>query len=300
MGFEKLNLTQSTPHERWAFGVTYTYKKEAPGQIWTAAGIIEGQKLEVRQLRETELHHLAKELATVSPLVATGLNCPFSLPLEFIEYIAEHTTDKSGSIQSWQEIVESIVFMPLENLLALATDFKKEPKRFTDTAAKIILASPLHRLKPPLLPTTYQTMRFLASLDPKNYYVLPFQDPLPTGCAVLEIYPAGILAHLGLSGDNYKSNEKKDHDRMQSIRHKLLQQLLNLKSANTRFKDLPQLVLNKKIEHLAVDSGEALDAVISCYGTALSVYEPQLFADPLESNNLDVLLEGWAYEPSKL
>lgn len=299
MGFEQLNLNQRLPAQRSIAGISCSISKDAPSEAWLAFGIIEGTHLEIRQINKVGLHALTKELAALDSLAAIGLDCPFSVPVDFIAFLAESLTGKT--IQSWQEIAEQIVFLPFEKFQELAIAFKKESKRFTDNHAQVTGASPLHRGNPPTLHLTHQTMRFLATLDPQKFYVLPFQDPLSNGAAVLEVSPRSTLKCLGLPDSGYKSREKKDHDKMQSIRHKMLQALLNLKSQNgMRFKDCPTLILNKKLEHLVIEFDQAMDALIASFSTALFIYQSDVFSDPLSSDNLDVLLEGWIYEPSKL
>jgi predicted nuclease with RNAse H fold len=146
---------------------------------------------------------------------------------------------------------------------------------------------------------TYHGIRMLASLNPSRFYVLPFQEEIAKGTAVIEIYPRAMLKCLSLPDTGYKSREKKDRDKMQSARHKILQGLLNVQS-NERYKQCPKLIINQKLEHQCVDSDHALDAVLAAYATALWLNEPGHCADPFAADDENVLLEGWIYEAVKL
>jgi hypothetical protein len=239
------------------------------------------------------MHALGKELSAQTDLFAAGLDCPFSLPAEFTCFLSKEL--EQPEFQSWQSLAEQIVFMPFEKFQELAKAFKKEPKRVTDKASCAQALSPLHRGNPSMLQMTYYGIRMLASLDPARFYVLPFQEPMEKGAGVIEVYPRATLKCLGLPDSGYKSKEKKDHDKMQSARHKILHGLLGLQS-NEKFKACPRLILNSKLEHQCVDSDHALDALLACYATALWLDNPGHCADPFESDDNNVLLEGWIYE----
>ncbi|MFN8550672.1 MAG: hypothetical protein U0103_04210 [Candidatus Obscuribacterales bacterium] len=51
-------------------------------------------------------------------------------------------------------------------------------------------------------------IRLLATLDPKRCAVLPFQDRVKNGTAILEVYPRQTLTSLGLPDSGYKSKDK--------------------------------------------------------------------------------------------
>ena len=297
MGLEKLNLLRNVDGERKVAGADCGGAGEIPNATWLAVSTLSGNKIQVESIQKTGMHALSRELNGIADLVAVGLDCPFSLPCEFMAYLAGEL--ELPAFQTWQSLAEQIVFLPLEKLQELAKAFKKEAKRVTDRLSCAQALSPLHRANPSMLQMTYQGMRLLASLDPKRFFVLPFQDCLEKGVAVIEVYPRATLKCLGLSDSGYKSVLKKDHDMMQSARHKILQGLLAL-TDQQKYKRCPGLILNSKIERQCVESDHALDALLACYATALWLDNPACCADPFASNDDDVLLEGWIYEAVKL
>lgn len=298
MGFDKLNLTRGASSERKVAGADCSGSKEVPNETWLALGTLTGSnRLEISQIQKVGMHALGKELATVTDLNAVGLDCPFSVPVEFLQSLA-HTLNVP-EFQTWQEVAEKIVFMSFEEFQDLVKGFKREPKRMTDKRSCAAAISPLHRGNPSMIQMTYHCMRVLAMLDPKKFYVLPFQNEIEKGTAVVEVYPRATLKCLGLPETGYKSKDKKERDKMQSARHKILHGLQALQS-QPAYKNCPVLVLGSKAEHQVVDSDHALDALLACYATALWLDNPKLFPDPYDSGQAEIFLEGWIYEPSAL
>ncbi len=296
MGFEKLNLTRSVPSERIIAGADCSGSKETPNETWLAVGTLTGAGLEISQISKVGMHALPGELAKLN-LHSVGLDFPFSLPREFLDYLAEKA--ERAAFQEWQEVVEHLIFLPLDAFQDFVLRFKKEPKRYTDKSTLAQGLSPLHRGNPSMVQMTWHGMRMLASLSPEKFSILPFSDPAAGHCNVLEVYPRTTLKCMGLPDTGYKSREKKDKEKMQSTRHKLLQGLLSLKD-RTAVPGVPKLFLPQKFEHFVVDSDHALDALIACYATAMYVFEPSFFLDPFSCESIDVLIEGWIYEPCKL
>jgi hypothetical protein len=274
-------------------GVDFSGATKVPNDTWLAHGRLSGWQFEIVEIRKVGSHALGAELARMH-FSAAGIDCPFSLPAEFLDHLAATATRKD--FQSWQEAAEHLVFTSFEDFLAAATAFKKEPKRLTDKAVKAPAVSPLHRGNPSMVQMTYQGMRLLAQLDPEKFYVLPFQQSHPDRCAVIEVYPRDFLRFLGLPETNYKSKTKKEEEEAQKVRRQILGGLIELKERRQiSLKDFIRLAMKKEIEHQIVNSDHALDAVIAAYVTALFVAAPQHFADPFEAGDLNVLLEGWIY-----
>ncbi len=145
---------------------------------------------------------------------------------------------------------------------------------------------------------TFQGIRLLATLDPKKFYVMPFQDEIPFGCAVMETYPRETLFSLGLPDIGYKS---KDTTKSLETRKQILKGLVTIRDSKRKGIELcPRISINKNLEKIALESDHALDAVIACYATAIWKAAPQLNKDPLSTDDLNVLLEGWIYCPSLL
>ena len=275
-------------------GADFSGAKAEPNETWLTVAKVGALGVEVLDTRKVGSHALAKALVENASLKAVGIDCPFSLPLEFIQYLAAKRP--RADYQSWQEMAQDLAFMSFDEFLQIAKEFKKEPKRFTDKNCVAPAQSPLHRSNPSMIQMTLQCIRLLAMLDPSRFFVLPLQDQIPLGCAVLEIYPRATLNALALTETGYKSQEKSEQERVQSTRGNMLKGLLTLREKKgISYHDYPRLTVPKRFEKTYIESDHALDSLIACYTTAGYLTAPQLFDDPLSSDNLDVLLEGWIY-----
>ncbi len=293
MGFEKLNLLKTVQSERKVAGADCSGSKEQPNETWLALATLSGNRIEINQIQKTGMHGLAKELNNTKDLAVVGLDCPFSLPQEFMSFLSKEL--ELPEFQSWQALAEQIVFLPFEKFQDLAKTYKKEPKRVTDKLSCAQALSPLHRGNPSMIQMTYHGIRMLASLDPGHFYILPFQESIESAAAVIEVYPRATLKSLDLPDSGYKSKEKKDKDKMQSARHKIIHGLYAV-AETEKFKNYPKLLMNSKLEHQCVESDHALDAVLACYAAAVFLNDPSDCTDPFESDEADVLIEGWIYE----
>lgn len=275
-------------------GVDFSSSKENPSETWLVVGRMSNLGCEILEVKKTVSHALNKDLDAHKTLSALGVDCPFSLPIAFLNFLASKKIKKD--YQSWQEVVEELVFIPFDEFAALAKEFGKEPKRVTDTVDGAALNSPLRRANPNMLHLTHHGMRTLASLDPKRYFVLPFQDAIPFGCAVMEVQPKETLKYLGITDVSYVSKEKHDESEVEAHRDKLVLNLTKVKERKAlSLKDIPALIIQKSFLHNFRHSDRAINALISCYTTAMHSAVPQHFDDPFSADSLDVLLEGWVY-----
>jgi hypothetical protein len=282
--------------ETFVAGADFSGAKNVPNDTWLAVGNLTNLGLEIISLTNCGAHKLALELKSIHNLVAAGLDFPFSLPYEFLNFLSEKIS--RGNFQSWQEVAEVLAFMPFDKFLELVTEFKEEPKRIADKATNRAGVSPLHRANPSMVQMTYQGIRMLTSLDPKKFYVIPFQDEIPFGCAVMEAYPRETLFSLGLPDTGYKG---KDASKSLETRKLILKGLVSLRDKGAAgVEHCPRISMNKNIEKVAIETDHALDAVIACYSVAIWKVAPQLFKDPYSSDDSNVLLEGWIYAPSLL
>jgi Protein of unknown function (DUF429) len=275
-------------------GVDFNGSKANPNETWLVVGRLSNLGLEIFDVKKTGSHVLAKDLVAHKTLSALGVDCPFSLPSDFLDFLAVKKVKKS--YDSWQEVVEELVVIPFEEFTALAKEFGKESKRITDTANGSTVVSPLKRSNPPMQQLTFHGMRVLASLDPSRFFVLPFQDAIPFGCAVMEVYPPDTLKYLGLKETGYQSKDKGDETQAEAVREKLVLDLMKIKEKKAlTLKDYPPLIIQKGLMHNFIKSEHAIDALIACYTTAMFTFAPTHFDDPFDADALEVLLEGWIY-----
>jgi len=280
-------------------GADFNVTKENPNETWLVVGRLSNLGLELLDVKKTGSHVLGKDLSNHKTLSALGIDCPFSLPAAFLDFLAVKKTRKE--YQSWQEVVEELVFIPNDEFSALAKEFGKEGKRITDGVTGTTAVSPLKRANPPMQQLTFHGMRVLASLDPARYFVLPFQDAIPFGCALLEVNTRDTLKHLGINDSAYKSKDKLSQEELEAAREKIIHNLTKLKEKKAlTFKDYPALIIQKHYMHNFLHSDSALSALIACYTTALFASAPTHFDDPFDADALEVLLEGWTYRAKQL
>lgn len=284
--------------EKLVAGVDFSGAKTVPNDTWIAFGRVGSLGLDINEITKVGSHALSKEVAAKSGLAAVGIDCPFSVPVDFIKFLAQKKLRKD--YETWQELAQEIAFMSQEDFIATIKDFKKESKRLTDTLCVAPALSPLHRGNPSMVQMTYHAMRLLAMLDPKKFFVVPFQDKVPFGCPVIEVYPRALLKTLGLPDTGYKSQEKDDQEKVEAARERILHSLVSLRERKgITYQKFPKVTISKGCINQAIQSDHALDAILACYSTAVFLMEPSLFKDPLDTDNLDVLIEGWIYNPEK-
>ena len=277
-------------------GVDFSGSKAVPNETWLAIAELTDSGVEIQKLTHVGSHKLAQVLTDNERLLVAALDFPFSLPNEFTSWVAQKA-DKQD-FQSWQEIAMHLAFLSFETFYALVEEFHKEPKRYCDKQTMPMAISPLHRGNPSMVQMTYQGIHLLARLNPEKFRILPFQDATAETCQVIEVYPSATLCALGLPFKGYKSVEKKDREAMFAQRKAMIRQLESLKArGGERFRDLPQLLINAHDESTTITSHDAFDAVIACYTAGIFAMNAKSFVDPLENDTLDVLTEGWIFQP---
>ena len=149
-------------------GVDFSGAAKTPNDTWLAYGRLSGWQFEILGIKHVGSHAIGVELARLG-LSAAGIDCPFSLPADFMDFLAQKALRKD--FQSWQELAEHLVFTSFDDFLEQVKEFKKESKRIADKAVKAPALSPLHRGNPSMVQMTYHGMRMLASINRPN---LPF------------------------------------------------------------------------------------------------------------------------------
>ena len=280
-------------------GVDFSAAKVKPNETWLAVAEVSSLGMQVKSVKRTGSHDLKKELDSVKDMTVLGLDFPFALPVEFLRFV-ERKLERE-EYQEWQEVAMQFVFMSYEQFEGMVEEYDMEPKRFTDKNCGRPAQSPLHRVNPSMVQMTFHGMRLLASLDPKRYFIEPFQDRVQNGCSVLEIYPREILWILGLPDRGYKISSKASKETSLETRKEIVDGLIHLRErGDSRYKDCPRLEMDNTIKGQVVASDHALDALVACYASAIYASTPELYPNPLDANNLNILLEGWIFAPSKL
>lgn len=283
--------------EIFVAGADFSGAKTVLNDTWLAVGHLTSAGLEITRLEHVGAHKLAQELNNTKFLVGVGLDFPFSLPIAFLNYMAEQI--RRDPYEEWQELAETLAFMTFDQFLKLAQDFKIEPKRTADKSVTKPAISPLHRGNPSMVQMTFHGIRMLTALNPKQFFVIPFQNQIPFGCAVMETYPRETLFSLGLPDTGYKG---KDSDKALETRKEIVKQLSKIRNKKIAgIEKCPQIYWGGKfIEKQMTENDHALDAVISCYSTAIWQTAKEFFKDPFASDDENVLVEGWIYSPTLL
>lgn len=267
--------------------------KENPSECWLVVGRMSTVGFELIEVKKTATHLLAKDLAVHKTLDMLAINTPLGLPITFINYLAGKKLKKS--YDAWGDLLADLAFMPYDELVGYVREFGKDHKRKTD-----IKLSSLKRANPPLLQYMLHSIKILATLDPARFFVLPFQDKIPFGCAVFEVDTAAVDEYLHLHDTDYVARDKQDAGHAEARREKVVHNLIKLKERKAlTFKDLPTLVIQKHFMHNFLHSDKAIDALICAYSAAVITTSPERFDDPFSSDAIEVLLEGWTYRPAK-
>lgn len=244
-----------------------------------------------------------------------GLDFPFSLPRPFIEILLK--TDRalnsgssanfSASIAAvpWVEVAEQISRLPYNELVALVQAAKPimggEVKRQTDNSTEPKAQSPLHQINPGMLKMTWQGMRLLLALHQQGFSILPFTKGTglnnPSAADVIEVYPAAVLKARGLPWRKYKGKDQEAKQLRQFILSNLTDHAGKLRTVNRINSDQVKLELAPHLEHIALDSDDALDAVIAAVGAANACLNPSQTAPPSHILPHTIALEGWIYVP---
>lgn len=280
-------------------GVDFSGAKTEPNETWLAIAEVSSLGMQLKSVKRTGSHKLKEEIDATKDLSACGLDFPFSFPVEFLRYL-ERKLEKD-EFQEWQEVAMQFIMMSYPDFEAFVDEYDIEPKRFTDKNCTRPAASPLHRVNPSMIQMTYHGLRLLASLNPERYYILPFQDRVKNGCSVMEVYPREILYLLGLPDKGYKGQTKSSKEKALEVRKQIVDGLIHLRErGDEKYRTCPRLEIDNSLKGQIIASDHALDAVVACYATAIFLSQGELFPDPLDANNLNILLEGWIFAPSKL
>lgn len=281
-------------------GVDFSGAKTVPNDTWLVAAETTSLGMEVRSVKNTGSHALGKELDSLKDLSTIGMDFPFSLPVEFMKFLARQL--EKAEFQDWQNVAESLVFMDFERFKELVDEYAIHALRYTDSRALRVAKSPLNTVNPSMVQMTFYGMRLLATLDPARYAVLPFQeDQRGKGSSIIEVYPRELLYILGLPDKGYKQKDKKTSEKTHAVRREIVDGLINLRErGGKRFQDCPRIHIDNSLKGGIIASDHAVDALVACYGACLYHSNPQLFIDPWDCGNENMLLEGWIYAPARL
>ncbi|MFA6209125.1 MAG: DUF429 domain-containing protein [Candidatus Obscuribacterales bacterium] len=244
-----------------------------------------------------------------------GLDFPFSLPRQFIEILLKtnrvlNAGSSANFIASnaavpWVEVAEQISQLTYNELVALVQAAKPimggEVKRQADNSTDPKAQSPLHQINPGMLKMTWQGMQLLLALHQQGFSILPFTKGTglnnPSAADVIEVYPAAVLKARGLPWRKYKGKDQEAKQLRQFILSNLTDHSDKLRTVNRINSSQVKLELAPHLEQIALDSDDALDAVIAAVGAANACLNPSQTAPPSHILPHTIALEGWIYVP---
>jgi hypothetical protein len=282
-------------------GVDFSGAKTVPNDTWLVTGELDSLGLHIKSVKNTGSHALAKELDHLKELSCVAMDFPFSLPAEFLKFLARKI--EKEEFQEWQHAAEPLVFMSFEQFKQYVDEYEIVALRYTDSKSLRVAKSPLNTGNPSMVQMSFYGMRMLATFNPEKYAVLPFQEEKrgKVPCNVIEIYPREVLYILGLPDQGYKMKDKKNHDKAHAVRKEIVDGLIYLReTGGEKFQNCPRLHIDNSLKGALLASDHTVDALVACYGAALYHERPQLFDDPWESDSENMLVEGWIYGPRKL
>jgi hypothetical protein len=274
--------TPAVPTGRLFAGVNYGGDMRDPREAtWLAILELRDDRLHVVRLDATGRHGVERCLRDPDTVLmhveAIGLDFPFSVPVEF----AERLLGGAFPAEGWWALARKMGRLSRPDYLIAVQEFREqhgESRRHTDERADAF--SPLHRVDPDLVPTTFHGIRMIAE-DRSRYAVKPFESA--KGRLLLEVYPAGLVKRLALPASTGKAN-----GRMRR------QQILDALDQT----DYLPVECEERNARSCVERPHALDAVIAAQQAAVAVLSGEVERTPeeLAPGAADrVRYEGWIY-----
>ena len=242
------------------YGIDFSGAKKAGKKIWIAEGIVEDNRLRIRECfraadlpnsssdRDQSLTSLRNFIRDKGPAIL-GFDFPFGLPEVFVG---------RAKWENWVVSFEKRFGPDSDDFrqLCLRISDKKELKRVTDREA----GTPLSSYNLRLYRQTYFGIRDILSplVKRQEVSVLPMQQPLPRKPWLVEVCPASTLKKLG-----WRISYKGKGDECRLGRKTVLSKI------KTQGKvDVPAKICSSAIEDT---EGDALDGIIAAFSTFHSI-----------------------------
>ena len=265
---------------------------ERENKTWIARGILEADELTLSYARSIKRDDLRKLLAGIAPPACVAMDFPFCVPDEFAEYI-------STSAQAFEmpDVWSTVAAMDKEAFIAARDRFVSdngEPKRYGDEHHRPESFSPLHDVRPNMVPMTYEgscLLRRLHQDHPQRWYVPPLDTPseLSDTVTLLEVMPGAFLKSIGLPYDRPGILYKGGDSWREARRVEIIDGLA--KKSGIALPNLPHSVRED-----CLDNDDCLDAVVAAVCAAAWVYHQSGFHHPADGDELDhARREGWIY-----
>jgi hypothetical protein len=266
-------------------GVDFSGAVDAGRSIWVATGVVSDGRLDVTDCRRATdllgvppdrsavLPALARDIAARTGESAVGLDFPFAVPAELVpeETWAEFVYRFPDRFDSPEDLRERCSARGTLVTGGERTELLRETEAPLSALAAYnlrLVKQTFHGVRDVLRPLVFSGA---ASVVPMQ----PLRADRPT---LLEVYPAGTLADLGLSAAGYKDGSDAARDR----------RLTNLDGLRERGVDVADAVESRVVDD---DGGDALDAVLAAYATFRNTVDPA----NLQTDDERLSLEGHVY-----
>ena len=309
-------------------GADYSAAREQPNATWLALGraghlasaAVDSHILSIYKLEKVGSDRLGAELTglcgpqmelSAQPggkhRVLAGLDLPLGFPVDFLRWLK---VEKSNDIATFSDRVSPfLAFDSYQELELLAQEFCRgfgpEPKTLAGRLITPRAASPLHRINPGLLKMAWQGRYLQRQLRAGGFAIPPFDGRLDVllemhGDLAMEVYPSAMLYAAGLPFRKYKGAAPE----ARHVRSVIIDKLA--KSCAVKAHKVPtgcivkptKVLMPPAIAQLALDSDDALDAVLACYSAFVAVLSPFTSDPDIQGADRDtVALEGWIYTP---
>ena len=272
-------------------GVDFSGAK-VENKTWIAEGVLtEDGALRLNSAQSITRAVLCELLAIIPPPAVIGMDFPFGVPAAFTKYI-------STSAQAFEmpDVWRTVAAMDKNEFITARNNFVRdngEPKRYGDKLYRPESFSPLHDVRPNMVPMTYEgscLLRRLHQDHPRHWYVPPLDTPseLSDTVTLLEVMPGAFLKSIGLPYDRpgilYKGGGSERAARRREIIDGLAEKsgiaLTNLYSVRTN----------------CLANDDCLDAVVAAVCAAAWEHYRSGFQHPAGGAELDYARrEGWIY-----
>ena len=274
-------------------GVDFSGAK-VENKTWIAQGILDAGALTLSYARSIKRDDLRKLLAGIAPPACVAMDFPFCVPDEFAEYV-------STSAQAFEmpDVWSTVAAMSKERFIVERDNFVRgnadvEPKRYGDKLYRPESFSPLHKVRPNMVPMTYEGICLLRRLHqdhPQRWYVPPLDASaeLSEAVTLLEVMPGAFLKSIGLPCDKPGILYKGGSSWRKARRVEIIDGLA--KKSGIALPNLPHSV---REDCLAND--DCLDAVVAAVCAAAWEHYRSGFQHPAGGAELDYARrEGWIY-----
>ena len=268
-------------------GIDYSGAKD-DRNTWVAQGELKADgAIELWSAYPTIRRDVVSLLKQVSTPAIAGIDFPFCVPAGFIKFLYGDCNPTEMS-----EVWKIIGNLEQEEFIARRNSFVEkigyEPKRAGDKKYFPESFSPLHDVRPNMIPMTYYGINMLCELHdshPGRWIVPPLQsssDMTGSTVTLLETMPGAFLKAIGAKHKGYKTAQNAIENR-ESI----------IEIIERRF----DITLPSAMRMGCIANDDCLDAVVAAVAAARWARNPARFRHPSEDELAEAKLEGWIYVP---